>query len=333
MMRPSNSDSFHFASSPGSWLRFAVLLLGLLLLAFSGHTWAKCKSIRQPGVVSFALPATHTLPNTLTNGTVLLTSSPVSPSPGVVAVCHGNTDSGIEEAPIGGGNTRFPTTIPGLSFEIVRDNSNSLKPYPDETLGPSVFDFSGLYRLELRVTDAAAFAAAGNHTLAGGQIARWVVDCSQCQLSKAPVVTFNISEVAFVTPSCNVTTPSQTVPLPTVMSGQFSGTGSTAGEKDFSIQLYCPASAAGADVAITLSSNDPFDDQLAVINNGGSAQGVGVQVLDGNGNTIAFGPAIDVGTASAGNFDIPLKARYYQTGESVKGGSVSATVNYTITYP
>jgi type 1 fimbria pilin len=65
---------------------------------------------------------------------------------------------------------------------------------------------------------------------------------------------------------------------------------------------------------------------------GGYAQNVGVQVLDSRGNPIPFGTAISAGTVTAGTFNVPLDARYYQTGASVTAGQVNATATYTITY-
>ena len=93
--------------------------------------------------------------------------------------------------------------------------------------------------------------------------------------------------------------------------------------------------ATGADLAITLATANPVAGSTGVIANtagGGYAQNVGVQVLDGNGNPVPFDSAISAGPVTAGNFNVQLNARYYQTGATVTAGQVKATATYTLTY-
>lgn len=134
-------------------------------------------------------------------------------------------------------------------------------------------------------------------------------------------------------PACTIRVDPTVVILPTVFSSNFGSLGSTAGQTPFNVQLNCSAS---SPLSITLSpSSPPYAGASGVLTNttgGGYAQNVGVQVLDNNGNPISFGTAISVGPTINGVFNIPLQARYYQTGTPVSAGQVTATATYTLTY-
>lgn len=130
--------------------------------------------------------------------------------------------------------------------------------------------------------------------------------------------------------TCSIVTDPTVVTLDPVLATQFSGSGSTAAQKAFSVELT--GCSGGLDVSITLDTASPGG-PTGVINSSGSASGVGVQLLKANGTTpVSFGTAILVGTTTAGANGIPLYARYYETGASVTGGTVNVTATYTLTY-
>jgi len=68
----------------------------------------------------------------------------------------------------------------------------------------------------------------------------------------------------------------------------------------------------------------------------GGATGMGVQILDGNGNPIAFGRKLPsnlvLNTASGGNYTIRLGARYYQVNATTTPGVANASVTMTLEY-
>ncbi|HET6632073.1 MAG TPA: fimbrial protein [Rhodanobacteraceae bacterium] len=130
--------------------------------------------------------------------------------------------------------------------------------------------------------------------------------------------------------TCSIATDPTVVTLDPVLATQFSGAGSTAAQKSFAVELT--GCSGGLSLSIELDTADPAG-PAGVINSSGSAGGVGVQLLKANGSTpVAFGSTILVGTTTAGDNAIPFYARYYQTGPSVTGGTVSATATYTLTY-
>lgn len=325
-------------------MRILALLLGLLLLAIAGRARADCDYTNQPGTVTFTPPPTITLPDSLSVGAVLWTSAPIVPANYPRLTCSGNTSSGVVNqagTPAGGDNTLFPTNVPGLSYRLLHpDTTSPLHVYPNEIIAAGTYNFSVATALQLVVTGTIAPGSVFN----GGQIAQWNIDmCNgiyflgNCwgQRSTNAVEVFNSSSIRFVAPTCTIAVDPTVVTLPVVITSNFNAPGSVAGQTSFNVQLNCPSTAVGANLAITLATNSPVTGATGVIANttgSGFAKNVGVQVLDGNGNPVSFTTAIPAGTATAGSFNIPLNARYYQTGAPVSGGNVKATATYTITY-
>lgn len=323
-------------------VRILALLLGLLLLAIAGRARADCEYTNRPGTVTFTPPSTITLPDTLSVGDVLWTSAPIVPADYPTLTCSGNTNSGvINQAgmPAGSDKTLFPTNVLGLSYRLLHpDTSNPLNAYPDEIIPAGTYNFSVATALQLVVTGTITPGSVFN----GGQIAQWNMDMCDvffffCRKSRGtnPVEVFNSSSIRFIAPACTIVTDPTIVTLPVVVTANFNAPGSVAGQTPFNLQLNCPSSAAGANIMITLATNSPIPGATGVIantNGGGFATNVGVQVLDGNGNPLPFATAIPAGTVTAGVFNIPLNARYYQTGAPVAAGQVKATATYTLTY-
>lgn len=323
--------------------RLSFLLPGLALLAMAGPASADCGAyFAQPGSFDFAPPAVITLPNSLPVGTVLWTSQPVVPANPPTLICFGSTDSGVQNNvgsnPVANDDTLFPIGNTGLSYRLLYpDASNSLHAYPNQPVVSGPLGAAAV--LQLVATDSIVPGS----VLPGGQLAQWLVElcnfhngaCRGNKFTSSPVEIFNTSAVTFVPPACSIITEPTVVTLPTVYASDFTGTGSTPGQTPFNVHLNCPSTATGADLAITLATANPVAGSTGVIANtagGGYAQNVGVQVLDGNGNPVPFDSAISAGPVTAGNFNVQLNARYYQTGATVTAGQVKATATYTLTY-
>lgn len=65
-----------------------------------------------------------------------------------------------------------------------------------------------------------------------------------------------------------------------------------------------------------------------------TADGVGIQLLKNDGvSPVEIGAEVNYGTASgAGDYNVPLYARYYQTKSSVIVGVANATATFTVSY-
>lgn len=330
--------------------RLTVLAFGLLLLAVSGFARATCTTSNyHTGTVSFP-SATVTLPNGAYAGLVLWTSVPTVVVNPVQGTCTGSTSNGLQNQLAGqpgpGDDTLFPTGIGGLSYRILFTGSNNftntpsgIHAYPNQPYANGPVTFGGTAQLQLVITDPVAFGSASPSTISG-PLAHWNLDGCVMVIGwpicgTGSVIDFSASGITFVAPACTIAIDPTVVTLPTVYNSAFTGVGSTTGLTPFNVQLNCPSAAAGANVAITLATSSPAAGAVGAIANkigGGYAQNVGVQVLDKAGNPMPFGTAISAGTVAAGNFNIQLNARYYQTGTPVSGGNVNATATYTITY-
>lgn len=140
---------------------------------------------------------------------------------------------------------------------------------------------------------------------------------------------FNVSTTA-----CSVTNASIKVPLGNVLSTQFTGVGSTAAEKNFTIDLDCNAATR---VNLTLEGAHDASGVAGALaltpsTSGATASGVAVQVLY-NSSPVTFGTMFNTTTtATKGTYSIPLKAQYYQTATKITGGHADSVATFTLTY-
>ncbi|MEW9622745.1 fimbrial protein [Rhodanobacter geophilus] len=325
----------------GQW---TALLLALVALVLSGRVHANCSNTNNPGTVTFSPPGGQiTLSSTGTAiGTILWTSSQATPASYPTLTCTGTTNNGIVSAygpPTGSDATLFPTNLPWLSFRILHpDTSSPLSSYPNNASVPANSNgvaFSVASALQLVVTGPIPQGQQGTTqqmTIPAGQLAQWNVDMTS---GSKPVEIFKITNINFVIPTCTAAVDPTVVTLSAVSVTAFNGSGSTAGQQPFQVQLNC---AAGSNLRITLSTANGYGNaNLGVIKNTpgtGYAKNVGVQILQQDGVTpVKFGTAIPEGATQNGSMSLPFYARYYQDSRNdVTVGQVSATATYTLTY-
>ncbi|WMI97533.1 fimbrial protein [Pseudomonas chlororaphis subsp. aurantiaca] len=134
--------------------------------------------------------------------------------------------------------------------------------------------------------------------------------------------------------SCSVNQQTTQVNMGNVNAYDFSGVGSTAGERSFSVGLACEA---GTRVAITLDgTSDPSGAPgvlaLDSASSGTTATGVGLQLLHGTA-PVTLGVPVQIGSAPVdGPYNVELRARYYKTASTVVGGEANSTATFTMTY-
>ncbi|MFS8973391.1 fimbrial protein [Cupriavidus necator] len=131
-------------------------------------------------------------------------------------------------------------------------------------------------------------------------------------------------------------TPDVTVDLGTHQRSEFSGIGSTAAPKSFSISVNnCPSGISTARYrldAVTTILN--ASNAVVALDGSSTAAGVGVQILDDAGNVHPLGTlrAVPGYNPAGGNFTVPLKARYYQTGNPITPGLANTALTFTMDY-
>lgn len=153
-------------------------------------------------------------------------------------------------------------------------------------------------------------------------------------LWQTPDASVNINAFTVTTPACKLTTASIPVDMKDVDKNAFNGKGSTPGDahtQSFSLPLTCNA---GTQVSVKMEGNI-YDATKGVFNtNSGidAATGVGIQLLFNN-QPLVLGSSFPVGVSSTGGvFTVPLKARYYQTGNSITTGTANGNLSFTMTY-
>ncbi|HFK3785172.1 TPA: fimbrial protein [Klebsiella oxytoca] len=149
-----------------------------------------------------------------------------------------------------------------------------------------------------------------------------------------PEAEVSINAFTVTTPACKLTTASIPVDMREVDKSAFKGAGTTPGDaytQSFNLPLTCNA---GTQVRVKMEGN-VFDASRGVINTTGgnnAATGVGIQLLY-NDLPMMLGSDVPVGLSSAGGgFSVPLKARYYQTGDKITTGTANGVLSFTMTY-
>lgn len=146
----------------------------------------------------------------------------------------------------------------------------------------------------------------------------------------------------FITSAANVysqtcRTPDVSVFLESHKSAIFTGPGSSSQVVSFDISLNaCPAGMAGIDYQLEAATPVlDLGNAVVSLDASSSAAGIGVQILEGNGNPAVLGSRRSFSGYNAGtggNFKIPLRARYRQTGSTVTPGSANTAIRFTIYY-
>ncbi|MFM0337880.1 fimbrial protein [Paraburkholderia fungorum] len=144
-------------------------------------------------------------------------------------------------------------------------------------------------------------------------------------------------------PSCSVTTTNIAVALPTVSGSAFQGVGTYAGTTMLNLGLQCDANAKPA-ISLMDATTPSNQTNALTLASGSSAAGLGVQLLY-QMTPISFGPAnytyttsntpstsnVSLGTRS-GTQNVPLMARYIQTGAVLTPGTLTALATFTMNY-
>lgn len=309
-----------------------VVLLLLTLAPLAASAVCRFASDGNTSVTFSGLPSTISVAASTPNGTVLASSGQFKPANPPVIECgyyffgiwiqRAETITfGVVNA-LGGyqsGNVIYDTGVPGVGYRITHPSAY-LTPYPLNSQSLSSSDFSVTSGIELIKTGTIVSGT----TLAAGKLADW-------QWGSLIPETFRLaSSITFTTPSCTIVTNPINVVLPTVLSSAFTGVGSTSGKKPFQIQLSCPSGTAVKKIMLQTAYADSHSGVVAPSTGPGFAQGIGVQILDGNSNAVTF----DVQAAVTPNAttSIPYYAQYFQTAPAISGGAVKATVTFDVYY-
>ncbi len=236
----------------------------------------------------------------------------------------------------------YTTNVDGIGVRLSRrlEANNQVVYYPHsfQYSNTSLRLSEGYFRVEV----IKIAPATGSGSLAAGRYTNYYMDGSG---PGRPMLTSSLSAnaITIVSSSCQVDAGSRNIAVDfgTTSVSAFGGPGSTLNEREFAIQLRCAGPTMGQDLA-RLSFSYASDSSgapgvIRIDDDEQAASGVGIQLLDGRDNgAINNGEVVDVGVVVAGDpnqvLNLPLKARYYQTGPVVNAGRTRALATFTIEY-
>lgn len=145
-------------------------------------------------------------------------------------------------------------------------------------------------------------------------------------------VTVNLALNGVIQPSGCIITNGQNlnIVLDDVEKKNLPSVGSSWGESSpENIQLTCNK---GANVYITFTGDKSEDtSDASVLQNNGSAKGIGIQLLNNKGDIYSLNEKISAITDADVSATIPVSARYIRTGD-LSAGTVQASATYTLNY-
>lgn len=337
-------------------MRILSTLFLLTIIASISETYAAC--VPTPGFraqdVSMSVGRVVVRPSD-TVGTVLSKATfPIS-SNGSTYYCDSGRPSSInailnQNYPISpSGASIYSTNIPGIGIRLYREAEGAsgfsgYYPYSRSLTKNTTYTLAnGYFVVEIIKTALAT----GSGTLVPGRYSSYYVDGYPNQ----PFLTSTVygNAITIASSSCEIQgNINKVVQLPTINKADFKGVGSTQGEQAFDLNILCNGGQNPTEyqesnkISLTFDYSAAANTNNQVINNDAPintrASGVGTQLLwnyQKQNKVIAKGDKLDLGTLKSNQtiqYNVPMKARYYQTSPIVSPGTVRGVATVTIAY-
>ncbi|EKT58283.1 fimbrial protein [Providencia sneebia] len=333
-----------------------ILRGGITLVAVlsSISAYADCRNInKNPVVINMEMGRVIVSPDLPIGSIIKEQDYPMPSNTPVYARCTGGTPmdaiitaTGMVEY----ANKVFSTNVPGIGLRFERKpkgSGNIGMIYPDTyKIGgsslsrPDVSLADSLFTLQvIKIAENT-----GSGTINAGEYTRYGYQVNSGGIP-ALIIKLTANAITIVSPSCKITSgQNQDVHLDTVRRTEFTGKGTTAGEKQFPINLLCNGGISISPDAVSVnmtfygdlaSNTNPQDGVLANIAKSSAAQGIGVQILTAQKKILSLNKEYKVGeltTTNDKNINMNYIARYYQYGDKVSAGEVQAKMQFNITY-
>lgn len=246
----------------------------------------------------------------------------------------------VTTGPATGYQYTYETNIPGVGLRLWVDPATNWANVKTSVYSKGTqFSRVAKYRIELVKTTSAPLTAVGSIV---GPIAEWHVQQDGGPLT---VVIFRMRKPIVIeptVPTCAISTPDVIVPLDEQSPADFTGVGTTLGEKDFNVSLACsggdPSTSTNMRMFLTDQTTPANASNVLSLTAASTASGVGVQLLS-SGTPVVFGQTADAPTTNitrniavgVPTVDVPMTARYIRTG-SIGSGTVTAIATFTVDY-
>lgn len=331
------------------FIKSIIKCFSIIGLFYVGQAYAVCTRTNVTGLkINIDMGRVVVSPNAKVGDVLSSKTWAVPQTDGVYTCTEGSTiDSGINTSVLTSQSSKIHlTNVPGVGMQIVRslNSSGTQNSYPYTYTAPrntSVNIGAGTFKVTLyKISEDI-----GSGPLTAG-LYSWYKAPGAALSDSALDSTISEGGTIIVTPSCSVTSGAlQNVYLDSVKYSDLSAVGSTAIDTPFSIELRCSGGGElnkGYDnVELTFSGTIPTsltNSDGVLVNDVEStgAQGVGIQVLDGDKKPLKFNSKYTVGSltgAESGyNIITNYTARYYRYANTISTGTVESKMVFSITY-
>ncbi len=327
-----------------------LMLFGLIMVG-SQSAYAACyvNSGYKAQVINMKLGRVLVTPSSQVGDTLTTGQFPINQVSNIGSCSRGGSSIGriMQGSPTNFTNV-WSTNIPGIGIRLYREAGSVSNFYPHDIRfsgNTNVTLNGGYFKIDIVKTAAQT----GTGQLTTGLYTNYYMDGSGPGLPLLQSIV-DANSLTIVTSTCNVDSGSKNkvVNLDSVTAASFGGVGSTQGEKAFDININCvggvgenllPGTAGQGIVNVRFDyTQDPSNAPGVIKSETGvnTASGVAVQLLAGNTTQpIKNGDAVNAGRTipnQANTLTLPLKARYYRTGSTIKGGNIKSTAVFTIEY-
>lgn len=232
----------------------------------------------------------------------------------------------------------YQTNVPGIGIQAAWANNGAVTLNAGHLITPWHVGTAKTANSNYTIT-----IKAGLRIVVTGPVSSGVVDTSQLQADwkyddlVIGQLRFSPVAVNVKANTCNLVERNITVPLRNIMIGEIqNGFSDVVSDSRFKIQLVQCDAGLKVDYKFTSAGSTGVSgnsDILAIADNNGAAQGVGLQILDSNNNVLQFDREYNAAasTSDGQSLIIPLQARYIQTG-TVKAGKVDSVATFEVFY-
>ncbi|CAI2445161.1 type 1 fimbria pilin [Serratia plymuthica] len=327
-----------------------LMLFGLMMVGGqSAYAACSVRSGYKAQVINMKLGRVLVTPGSQVGDTLVTGQFPINEVSNIASCSRGGSAIGsIMQGRATSFTNVWSTNIPGIGIRLYREAGSVSNFYP-HTLnfsGNSNVTLNGGY-FKIDVVKTAAQTGTGQLTT--GLYTNYYMDGTGPGLPLLQSIV-DANSLTIVTSTCNVDSGSKNkvVNLDTVTAASFGAVGSTQGEKAFDLNINCvggvgenllPGNAGQGIVNVRFDYTPDSSNAPGVIKSqsgANTASGVAVQLLTGSTTQpIKNGDAVNAGRTvpnQANTLTLPLKARYYRTGTTIKGGNIQSTATFTIEY-
>ena len=333
----------------------SVFFTLLILLCVGRQALAKCGGPNKAGDVSITLPSTLTVPRNASPGSSIWWGQSSRGANGSIpndcinaGYLYVDQYTPIQPfKPAGGYANTLETGVKGIGMRIKDYNGHYLLPNSGwgAVVGPLTPGGQSSGGIVVWDTWTIEFIVTGAVDTSSGDTITLQSPLVQTMMSGSPnggglpnylIQKLNISggKTKIIPTGCDIGTSDIYMPMGKYVTSQLSSPGDTTAPVDFKIEFKGCANATQT-IRYQLEPTTLVLDKASsviALDSTSTAKGVGLQLLDDAGKALPLSAYQSYKVNGAGDYNIPLKARYYRLNEDISGGTANTSVNFSVTY-